>query len=100
MAVKVDLKKAYDRLEQSFIHKVLLVFHFPPNLVKVIMSCVSNSNISILVNASTHEPFAPLEDQARGPSIALPLHIMHGVIGASYKEKMYGGCLDPLKSFP
>ena len=41
MAIKVDLEKVYNRLEWSFIHKVLQAFHFPLHLTKLIMSCVS-----------------------------------------------------------
>ena len=40
MAIKVDLEKANDRLEWSFVHKVIHAFHFPHNLIKVIMSYV------------------------------------------------------------
>ena len=50
MAIKINLEKAYDRLEWSFIYKILRVFHFPQNIIKLIMSCVSSTNISILVN--------------------------------------------------
>ena len=59
MAVKLDLEKAYDRLEWSFIHKVLQTFHLPPILIKIIMSCVASSNIAILVNGGALEPFEP-----------------------------------------
>ena len=42
-AIKVDLEKAYDWVECSFIYKVLKAFHFPQNIIKVIMSCVTSS---------------------------------------------------------
>lgn len=50
MAIKVDLEKTYDRLEWSFIHKVLQAFKFPQNLIRVIMSCITTPKISILYN--------------------------------------------------
>lgn len=57
MAVKVDLEKAYDRLEWSFIHKVLHAFWFPHNIIKLIMSCVLTSSLSVLVNGVLLIPF-------------------------------------------
>ena len=57
MVIKVDLEKAYDKLEWSFVYKVLQAFHFPPNLIKVIMSCVTSTRISILFNMGALEPF-------------------------------------------
>lgn len=33
MAMKVDLEKAYNRLEWSFMHKVLQAFRFPYNII-------------------------------------------------------------------
>ena len=59
IAVKVDLEKAYDRLEWSFIHKVLQAFRFPDNIIKLIISCISTSSLSILVNGCALDPFNP-----------------------------------------
>ena len=59
MAVKLDLEKAYDRLEWNFIHKVLQAFHFPPKLTRIIMSCISSTYISILVNGGMLDSFEP-----------------------------------------
>ena len=55
IAVKVDLEKAYDRLEWSFVYNVLQAFHFPVNIINLIMSCISNTSLSVLVNGSTLE---------------------------------------------
>ena len=59
MAIKIDLEKAYDRLEWSFVYKILHAFHFPQNIIKLIMSCVSSTSISILVNGGKLDSFAP-----------------------------------------
>ena len=66
MAIKVDLVKAYDRLEWSFIHKVLKAFQFPEELIKLIMSCVSTTSISILLNRGRLTPFMPTRGLRQG----------------------------------
>ena len=59
MAIKLDLEKAYDRLEWSFVHRVLQAFPFPPKLTKIIMSCIATINASILVDGGALQSFEP-----------------------------------------
>ena len=76
MAIKVDLVKAYDRLEWSFIHKVLKAFRFPKKLIKLIMSCVSSTSISILFNGGKLTPFMPTRDLRQGDPLSPYLFIL------------------------
>ena len=39
--IKIDLEKAYDRLEWSLIRDTLALFKLPNHLTSLIMSCVS-----------------------------------------------------------
>ena len=57
MAAKIDLEKAYDRLEWCFIRKVLH-FGFPMNMVKLIMSCISSSSSFLLFNGEKLPSFS------------------------------------------
>ena len=59
MAIKIDLEKAYDRLEWSFIRLTLQYFNLPQCWIDLIMSCISSSYLSILVNGEKTDSFAP-----------------------------------------
>ena len=59
MAIKIDLEKAYDRIEWSFIREILFMFNFPKKLIELIMSCVSSVSTSLLFNGGYLESFCP-----------------------------------------
>ena len=77
MAVKVDLAKAYDRKEWSFIHKVLLAFHFPQKLIELIMSCISTTSMSLLFNGGKLSAFKPSRGIRQGDSLSPYLFILY-----------------------
>lgn len=58
-AVKLDMMKAYDRVEWPFVESILTKLGFPPRLVQIIMKCVSTVRFSVKVNGGLLEPFTP-----------------------------------------
>ena len=59
MAIKIDLEKAYDKLEWSFIREMLIRINLPQGLIKLIISCVTLVSTSILLNGGNLEYFNP-----------------------------------------
>ena len=59
MVVKIDLEKAYDHSEWSFVRMVLNHFGFPSNIINLIMSCISNTSTAILFNGNKLDSFQP-----------------------------------------
>ena len=47
MALKIDLEKAYDKFEGSFIRDMMIRANFPEDLVDITMSCVSTVSTEI-----------------------------------------------------
>lgn len=76
MIIKLDLEKAFDRLKWDFIRKVLTFFNFPPLWIGIIMSIVSTSSLSILLNGNVTDTFHPTRGIRQGDSLSPYIFIL------------------------
>lgn len=76
MALKIDLEKAFDRLEWSFVCEVLHHFNFPKNIIDIIMACILSTSVSILFNGGKLEPFTPTRGIRQGDPLSPYIFIL------------------------
>ena len=53
MTLKLDISKAYDRMDRIFLKKILLKMVFQESWVALIMECISTVSYSIIVNGES-----------------------------------------------
>ncbi|OMP05267.1 reverse transcriptase [Corchorus capsularis] len=70
MIIKLDLEKAYDRLEWNFIRNALMFFNFPPDLIQLIMNCISSVNLFMIVNGEKTDSFQPSRGIRQGDPLS------------------------------
>ncbi|XP_074282927.1 uncharacterized protein LOC141607475 [Silene latifolia] len=50
--IKIDLRKAYDTIEWSFLHSMLVALNFPTGFIDKIMTCVTTTAYSLSLNGN------------------------------------------------
>lgn len=70
MLIKVDMKKAYDRIEWSFVGKVLEAWGFSNKARKLILSCLTSVEFNILLNGSITGKVIPSKGLRKGDPLS------------------------------
>lgn len=76
MAIKVDLEKAYDRLSWEFINDTLCEARIPPDLIQVIMACITSIKIGVLWNGEVTDEFLPSREIREGDPLSPYLFVL------------------------
>jgi len=64
--MQLDISKAYDKVNWTYIKKMMISFGFDHNWVRWVMALVTSSIFSILVNGSPSEIFSPSRGLRQG----------------------------------
>lgn len=59
MIIKLDLEKAYDRLEWEFVKKTMIDANLPSKLINTIMNCINCGSCMMLWNNEVTDLIQP-----------------------------------------
>ncbi|OMO88292.1 reverse transcriptase [Corchorus capsularis] len=90
MALKLDLSKAYDRVEWTFLEETMRVMGFPIKWVSLVMKCVRSVSYSVIVNDEQCQRFIPSRGLWQGDPLSPYLFVLCMEVFSSMIESANG----------
>ncbi|CAL0325278.1 unnamed protein product [Lupinus luteus] len=98
LGFKVDLEKAYDRVNWDFLQKMFFQFGFPVITINLIMWCVRSGKVSLLWNGSRLEAFNPSRGLRQGDPMSSYLFVLcMEKLALLISQKVDSGIWHPIK---
>ncbi|KAM1862752.1 hypothetical protein ACFX14_003173 [Malus domestica] len=98
MGIKLDMNKAYDRVEWDFLKVVMGHLGFERRWIDMVMCCVKTVEFSILINKRPGKAFKPFKGLQQGDPLSPYLFlIISEVLSLLIKKAVHQGYLEGIR---